>query len=139
MMWQGTTSRSLYINNNYVRPFQSNGSISEYAANRYTDEASWATADFPRLTTLANNNNLRISTFWLHNATFIRLKNLEIGYNVSTMRAKKIGLYGMRFYVNAYNLFTFDNLKVLDPEDQDAGVIKYPMTKITNVGIILKF
>lgn len=139
MLWQGNTHRSHYLQSNYFRPFVNNGSISTYAENRYTDEASWATADFPRLTTLSNNNNLRISTFWLKDATFIRLKNLEVGYNISTERAKKLGLYGIRIYFNAYNVLTFDNLKVLDPEDTSAAVDKYPMTSVTNLGIILKF
>lgn len=139
MLWQGTSNSSVYLNNHYVRPFTSNGGISKYAENRYTDEASWATATFPRLTTLANNNNERISTFWLYDITYLRLKNLEIGYNLTNVRAKKLGLYGVRFYLNAFNLFTFDNFKYLDPEDLNAGVTKYPLTKVTNLGVILKF
>jgi TonB-linked SusC/RagA family outer membrane protein len=139
MLWQGSTERSFYLNNNYVRPFDNFGSISEYALGRYTNEASWATADFPRLTTLSNTNNNRISTFWLKDATFVRLRNLEIGYNITSLRAEKLGLYGMRVYFNAYNLVTFDNLKVLDPEDPDAGISKYPVTKVTNLGLIFKF
>jgi len=139
MLWQGTTNSSVYLSNLYVRPFRTNGGISTFAANRYTDEASWATADFPRLSTLASNNNDRISTFWLYDITYLRLKNLEIGYNLTNVRAKKLGLYGVRFYLNAFNLFTFDNFKHLDPEDLDAGVTKYPLTKVTNLGVILKF
>ncbi|MBE0673096.1 MAG: SusC/RagA family TonB-linked outer membrane protein, partial [Bacteroidales bacterium] len=100
MLWQGSTDRSFYLNNNYVRPFDDFGSISEYALGRYTDEASWATADFPRLTTQSNNNNLRISTFWLKDATFIRLRNLEFGYNLTAKNAGKLGLYGARIYLN---------------------------------------
>jgi TonB-linked SusC/RagA family outer membrane protein len=139
MLWQGASQWSTYLSNHYFRPFDNNGSISEFALNRYTDEASWATADYPRLTTLSNNNNLRISTFWLRDITYVRLKNFEVGYTMSMAGAKKLGLYGVRFYVNAFNLFTFDNFKLLDPEHMEAGVSDYPMTKIGNLGVILKF
>jgi TonB-linked SusC/RagA family outer membrane protein len=139
MLWQGSSHKSNYLSSVYVRPFANYAGISEFARNRYISEANWATADFPRLTTLANDNNNRISTFWLKDATFIRLRNLEIGYNFKNLKAKAIGLNGLRIYANAYNLFTFDNLKVLDPEDPTAGVSRYPMTRIINLGLILKF
>jgi hypothetical protein len=127
------------MNNNVVRAFTSNGKIADYADNRYTDEASWATADYPRLTTISNDNNWRISTFWLKDAAFVRVKNLEIGYNLPMAAARKLGMYGMRVYVNGYNLLTFDNFKVFDPEDPNAGISKYPMTRIVNIGFNLKF
>jgi TonB-linked SusC/RagA family outer membrane protein len=139
MLWQGSSQRSFYMDNVAVRAFYLDGNISEYARNRYTDEASWATADYPRLTTLANDNNWRISTFWLKDATFLRLKNLEIGYNLSGPAMKKLGLYGLRVYLNAYNILTLDNLKDFDPEDPSAGISKYPMTSIVNLGLNLKF
>lgn len=139
MLWQGSANRSHYLSSTYVRPFVNNGSISEYARNRYIDESNWATADFPRLTTQANDNNNRISTFWLKDATFVRLRNFEIGYSFTNIKAKKLGLNGLRVYLNAYNLFTIDNLKVLDPEDPTAGVSGYPMTRIVNLGLIFKF
>ncbi len=139
VLLQGSSMKSFYLTNNAVRAFTSNGSISEYSLGRYTDEASWATADYPRLTTLANNNNWRISTFWLKDAAFLRVKNVELGYNLPMASARRLGMYGMRVYLNAYNLFTFDNFKVFDPEDPNAGISKYPMTRIVNIGFNLKF
>ena len=139
MLWQGSTEFSHYLSSNYFRPFTSNGSISEYALDRHRVAPGYENATFPRLSTLYSDNNLRISTFWLQDITYIRLRNLEIGYNVSGIRAEKLGLHGIRVYVNAYNLLTFDNFKTLDPEDPSAGVSSYPMTKVTNMGLILKF
>jgi TonB-linked SusC/RagA family outer membrane protein len=139
VLLQGSSMKSFYLDNNVVRAFTNNGKISDYANNRYTDEASWATADYPRLTSISNNNNWRISTFWLKDAAFVRVKNLEIGYNLPMASARKLGMYGMRVYLNGYNLLTFDNFKVFDPEDPNAGISKYPMTRIVNIGFNLKF
>ncbi|MFO7574086.1 MAG: TonB-dependent receptor [Bacteroidales bacterium] len=139
VLLQGSSMKSYYLNNNVIRAFTSNGKISDFALNRYTDEASWATADYPRLTTVANDNNWRISTFWLRDAAFLRVRNLEIGYNLPMEAARKMGMYGMRIYLNAYNLLSLDNFKTFDPEDPNAGISKYPMTSIVNLGVNLKF
>lgn len=139
MFWQGSTQYSKYLSYNYYRPFNSNGSASVYALGRYTDAASWEKATAPRLTTVASDNNHRISTYWLKDLWYLRLRNFEIGYNFTSLRVKKLGLYGARAYINAYNFLTFDNLKILDPEDPSAGITSYPMNRTTNLGIILKF
>lgn len=139
ILLQGSSMKSFYMNNNAVRAFYNKGSVTDYALNRYTDEASWSTADYPRLTTVANDNNWRISTFWLKDATFLRVKNLEIGYNLPMATARKLGMYGMRVYINGYNLLSLDNFKKFDPEDPSAGISKYPMVSIVNLGVNLKF
>jgi len=139
VLLQGSSMKSYYLTNNVVRAFTSNGKISDFALNRYTDEASWASADYPRLTTVANDNNWRISTFWLRDAAFLRVRNLEIGYNLPMEAARKLGMYGMRIYLNGYNLLSIDNFKTFDPEDPNAGISKYPMTSIVNLGVNLKF
>lgn len=122
-----------------MRAFYDNGNISKYALNRYTDEASWATATYPRLTTISNDNNWRISTFWMKNASYLRLKNLELGYNVPAKFARKMGMYGFRVYFNAYNVFSIDNMDGMDPEDPTAGIGSYPQIQIFNFGLNFKF
>ncbi|MCK9347098.1 MAG: SusC/RagA family TonB-linked outer membrane protein [Bacteroidales bacterium] len=139
LLFQGASNRSVYLNNYAVKAFYENGNISEYALNRYTDEASWSSATYPRLTTLANNNNWRLSTFWLKNASYLRLKNLEIGYNIPEKILGKSGVDGLRIYLNAYNLLTIDNIKDFDPESPSAGVTQYPQIKIFNIGLNFRF
>lgn len=138
-LFQGAFNRSHYLNNNAMRAFYDNGNISKYALNRYTDEASWATATYPRLTTISNDNNWRISTFWMKNASYLRLKNLELGYNVPAKFARKMGMYGFRVYFNAYNVFSIDNMDGMDPEDPTAGIGSYPQIQIFNFGLNFKF
>lgn len=139
VLWQGNAMRSVVLNNYAVRALTDNGKISTFALGRYTDESSWSTATYPRLTTLANDNNWRGSTFWMRNIAFLRAKNVELGYNLPMHSARKLGVYGVRVFLNGYNLFTIDNLKDFDPEDPDAGISKYPMTKIINLGFNIKF
>ncbi len=139
VLWQGSAIASRMLDNYAVRAFTNNGKISTFALGRYTDEASWADATYPRLTTLANDNNWRGSDFWMRNVAFLRAKNVELGYNIPMQAARKIGLYGLRVYLNGYNLLTIDNLKDFDPEDVEAGITKYPSTRIINLGLNLKF
>lgn len=138
-LFQGTSGRSHYIDNYAMRAFYDNGNISTYALGRYTDEASWANATYPRLTTVANANNWRVSTYWMKNATYVRLKNLEVGYNLPAKVVKKIKMNGLRIYFNAYNVFSLDNMDGMDPEDPDAGIDTYPQQRVFNFGLNLKF
>lgn len=139
MLFQGASESSSYMGNNAMRAFYNNGNISSHALNHYTNEASWATANYPRLTSLSNDNNWRISSYWMKDATYLRLKNLELGYNFPSNIAKKMGMYGFRIYFNAYNVFSIDNMDGFDPEDPNAGISQYPQTQIFNFGLNLKF
>jgi hypothetical protein len=79
------------------------------------------------------------STFWLNNASFVRLKNVQLGYS---LRAKTLGrahISGLRFYVSAFNLFTLTKVKDYDPEGTNGSGQFYPEQKIINLGANIKF
>jgi hypothetical protein len=79
------------------------------------------------------------SDFWLQDASFVRLKTLEIGYVLPESILSKAGINSMRLYLNGNNLFTIDKLKWYDPEgSQEAGDF-YPQSKIYNIGLSLTF
>lgn len=77
------------------------------------------------------------SDFWLRNAAFLRLKNLEIAYSVPASAYSKLGLSNVRVYVSAYNLLSFDKMKKygVDPETNSTTGINYPQSKIFRFGI----
>jgi hypothetical protein len=79
------------------------------------------------------------SDFWMKDASFLRLKNLEIGYTLPRTLSDKLKIANVRTYLSGYNLLTFDKLKVMDPESDQAGANYYPQMKIFNVGISLTF
>ena len=82
------------------------------------------------------DGNVWNSTFWLHSVKYLRARTMEVGYTVPVKLINKIKIQGARFYVNAYNLFSFDNLKSygVDPEVTDDNGLQFPQNKFVNVG-----
>ena len=79
------------------------------------------------------------TTFFLHDATFIRLKTLEIGYSLPNRIVSKIKLDNLRLYVSAFNLLTWaKEIKWSDPE-VSGNTLYYPQQRIINLGINMKF
>lgn len=98
------------------------------------------TAKTPRFSGAANANNYtRNSTLWLKDASYIRLKNVQIGYTFKGEWMKKIHLKNMRIYASGENLLTFDHLKIADPEATDDKQFQYPLQMIFNIGLNLNF
>jgi len=79
------------------------------------------------------------STFWLRDASFVRLKTLELSYNLPNEWISVIGLNNMRVYVNGNNLLTFDKLEWYDPEGDHLTGAFYPQNKIYNLGVNVSF
>lgn len=134
---QAQLSRSVYLGDNAAVffPLQSGSSrISTFAANSWTPETA-ETADFPRLTTVANSNNYRQSTFWYRNGDFLRVRTLEFSYSLPRSILSNINVDKVKFFVRGLNLFTFDHLKIIDPETMSNG---YPVMKSINLGINLQ-
>ena len=99
------------------------------ADNYWSEEKQNWDAKYPRLGLLATDvaNNTVNSSYWLRNGSFLRLKNVEVGYKIP---------YG-RIFVSAANLFTFSPFDLWDPELSSWN--SYPMQKTVNVGIQLQF
>lgn len=97
-------------------------------------------ATFPRLSLASRGRrNNTPSSFWMVDASYIRLKNIEIGYNFSPTILQKFGLRNLRLYMNGYNLLTFSKMQSqysIDPE-QSANSFnqQYPVMKVYNFGV----
>jgi hypothetical protein len=97
-----------------------------------------ANADYPRLTTKANDNNYRASTFWIKSGDFLRIRNIEIGYSLPASITKKARLEKLRVFFSAVNPVTWSSLSKnynIDPETTSG----YPGMKSLNAGISLNF
>ncbi|MCF0074076.1 TonB-dependent receptor [Dyadobacter sp. CY261] len=79
------------------------------------------------------------NTFWFQNTAFLRLKNVELAYNVPAKIISRIGLGGLRIYTNGFNLLTFTKVKDFDPEGDNGNAFFYPQQKIYNVGVNVTF
>ena len=99
-----------------------------------------ATATYPRLSIEGDNTNNKApnSTFWLKDASYMRIKSAEIGYSLPAAVVKYIHLSNLRIFASGYNLFTFDKVKVIDPESAGDG-IAYPIQRIYNFGVSVEF
>ena len=86
--------------------------------------------------------NFQPSNFWLQDATYLRLKSVEVGYNLPTDLLRKTGfIKSLRIYANGFNLFTWSGLNSLvDPEHTSATYgLNYPIMKSYNLGVNLTF
>jgi TonB-linked SusC/RagA family outer membrane protein len=138
---QGTFNRQNIINGDFMNGFGSNGAYTAYEYNlgRFTP-ATAATATQPRVWLGSNTNNQQLSSFWLKDNDFIRLKNVEIGYTVPEKLSRKIGIPAIRVFSNGLNLLTFaDVYKMRKDMDPEAWGAAYPIMKVINFGINVKF
>ena len=87
---------------------------------------------WPRLN---GNGNREETTFWLDNLNYLRVKNLQLGYNLPPTVLKRIGLTSFRIYLSTENLRTFTKYRGLDPEMQGNRSDAYPLTKSYSAGI----
>jgi TonB-linked SusC/RagA family outer membrane protein len=137
-LFQGNANRSVNLDGYMFWPFANNANISTWAAEGHWTPETHAQATFPRLTTQPNANNYRSSTFWVRDVNTLRLRNLEFGYTLSNKQFLKTRIENMRIYVAASNLFTWDDLDIVDvdPETLSRG---YPVMKTYTVGLSLNF
>ncbi|MDR2086536.1 MAG: TonB-dependent receptor [Dysgonamonadaceae bacterium] len=137
----GVANRSIFISNNVLWGMQNNNKITATARDAWQQGVNETSALYPRLTTEANNHNYRESDIWQFSGNYIRLQNVEIGYRLPENLLQKVHIAGCRFFVNGFNLLSFDQLKKfnLSAEYPDAGVTAYPETRVFNIGINLKF
>lgn len=105
--------------------------------NRWTVENP--SSEHPRIANRSDQYYSNNNTYWLRSTDYIRLKNLEIGYNIPASALAKIGLKNCRVYTNGLNLLTFDKLKVYDPESSNSTGQYYPQSRIINVGLTATF
>lgn len=139
VLFQGVGNRS------YIVPFYAfggNGTSQayNYIIGRWTPETA-QTATYPRLTPGINANNDpyifdRLSTRWVQNGNYLRLKNAEIGYTIQGKLAARLKLYSVRFFANGMNLFTHAGFGRVDPE---VNTQVYPIQRVINIGANVKF
>lgn len=110
--------------------------------NRWTQERfdNGQKITMPRLSNMGNSSpNSENSDFWLHNARYLRLKNIEIGYTIPKSVLQKMDLKSLRVYANGSNLFTWTSLKNYDPETASGRGFIYPQMAVFNIGLNLTF
>lgn len=140
LLLQGAAHADVILNNEAVYEFFQEGKVKPFHLGRWTPETA-GTATYPRLHYSTHGNNHRASSFWVKSADYLRVKNAEIGYMLPKSIVSIASLSYFRVYVNGMNLYTWDKLKEfqVDPEIGDGNGAMYPIQKIWNFGIDLRF
>ena len=84
-----------------------------------------------------NSNNYRESTYWLRNGSYLRLKNLEIGYTMPKRISNAMHLENLRIYFMGTNLITFSDFDLWDPELGSSNGQAYPLARTYTLGLTL--
>lgn len=147
VLLQGATKSSILLNGAAVFDFpqfeqDKIGRVKKMHLDRWTPETA-ATAKYPALHYGTHDNNKNgNSSLFLYDASYLRLKNVEIGYNISPKLLRKFHVQQARIYVQGLNLLTFDKLGDvdIDPETKSGdGASWYPIQKVFNFGIDITF
>lgn len=146
MMFQGVAGAERVLNGSSVNPFNGGGGSGNLYSNigdRWTEDNPDQNAFYPRLSygseTTSNINNFQKSTWWVRNMNFLRLKTLQISYNLPKPWVNKVHLKNAAVYVMGTNLFTLSRFKLWDPELNTDNGASYPNTTSYSVGINFTF
>ena len=137
MLWQGAGEMSVYIDNELAAPFFNGAKIFEEQTDYWTPENPNAT--YPRLTPNPITHNTQPSSFWVKDGTYLRLKNIELGYHLPTKLINKTSIKSVRIYVTGQNLLSFSGLKFMDPELTSARGRYYYQQKVFAIGTSISF
>lgn len=142
MQWAGSTNVSRMYDIEYRIPFTNAGKrglLTYFYDGCWTPENQQG-AIYPRPSEESESWNSEPSTLWLQDASYLRLKSLNIGYTITDKPfLKKLGISSLGFTFSGYNLLTFSPLKYLDPESKPDRFGDYPLIKLYSFGLNLNF
>jgi TonB-linked SusC/RagA family outer membrane protein len=143
-MFQGVGNVTRFIGGVPVYPFNSanlgrSNIYEDVYHSRWTEDNPSQDVLFPRLSDGPNENNFRPSTWWQRNMSFLRLRNVEIGYTLPVNWAQSIRANDIRFFASGMNLLTFSSFDMWDPELGTSNGNVYPISRVVNFGISMNF
>lgn len=138
MFWQGVAGIDGYTYYEIATCFSGFANMGDWWLDRWTPENP--VNKYPRLTNDGTRNNIH-STFYMEDASYLRLKNIELGYTFDKKLLPALGACKIRLYGSIQNALTFTSYKGFDPE-QETGETRaeaYPQTRIYTVGLSVNF
>lgn len=151
--FQGSANQSFWIDPEATAPFvpyyypktlensstqYTNQLLKAYADSYWSEENRNVYATLPRLSNTPNANNTQVSTWYMRNAAFIRLKQVEVGYTFPKKLVDRIKATNFRIYASGTNLLMFSKFKIWDSEMAGNG-LGYPLQKVFNFGLNITF
>lgn len=145
MNWQGAANFNVMEESFLISPFFNGMNSYAYFMDRWHREdpadpnSSWIPGRYPSTMNAGAPNNNKPSSFWFHNASYLRLKSLSISYSIQNSLLKKIGLEDLTIALSGQNLLTITGLDYIDPEAPSGRLSYYPQQKTYNIGINATF
>lgn len=138
--FSGLGRRSFWINYNATSPFigDQRAFLKAYADDHWSADNKNLYALWPRLSSAVNNNNAQQSTWFMRDGSFLRLKQVELGYTLPEHWLSKLKIAKLRVYALGNNLLTFSKFKLWDVE-LGGNAFNYPIQRVYNFGINLTF
>jgi TonB-linked SusC/RagA family outer membrane protein len=142
VFFQGADNFTNMLSGNGLIPASGGGGLGNIYSNvddRWTEENPRQDVFWPRLSIYDSENNKQGSTWWLKDAGYLRLKNMEIGYTLPRSWQKKVAMRNARVYARGSNLLTWAPFHMWDPEIGSSNGLTYPTMKIVSIGLEITF
>jgi len=140
MLWAGSIGNDIFdatrrLDLRYVN-------LPQEMINRWHGEGTFNT--MPRFTWTNDNDNYRASDLYIHDGSYLRLKNIQLGYTLPQMLTRKVFINSLRFYIAVENFITITSYKGLEPEisyGTQSGIDRgyYPQSRTFTIGANIKF
>ena len=134
-----TSAYSTKYNKYGTAPFVNNGQLLRaYSDSHWSEDNRDIYALYPRYSAYENHNNTQVSTWWMRDGSFVRLKQMEFGYTLPQKLTNKIHIDNLRVYFQGNNLLCWSKFKLWDPELAGEG-FNYPIQRTFNIGVNVTF
>lgn len=151
LLFQGAANYTIKLNEAWATPFYAQLNAPNYMLDRWHLEdpfdknSQWIEGTLPATRDINSASSVHMeNSIWRRNASYLRIKNLELGYTIPQASLRKLKISALRFYINGSNLYTFCDklLRQFDPERGEGpygAEYDYPLTQSYNVGLNLTF
>lgn len=145
MNWQGSANFVVEMQHFLVQPFANAMNTYAYFMDRwhhadpFDPTSEWIPGRYPTTINDGNPNNRQFSSFWLKNSSYLRLKSMNISYELKSDFLKRNGIERVMFSLSGQNLITITGLEYMDPETPNGRLSLYPQQKVYDLGISLTF
>ena len=131
---QGAGDVHALVRDEIAKPFHNGGKVTSKFLDSWTPENPDASC--PRLSIQNATKNKYVSTYWVQNASYLKMRNIQLGYTFAPNITKRLGLSRLRMYFSADNVFTITSFEGVDPESTGNN---YPLTRSYSFGVNVSF
>jgi TonB-linked SusC/RagA family outer membrane protein len=135
LLFQGTENTSFYGSGSYSSAFAGGTNPIRENLNYWTPENT--NAINPRITNAPTSNNTQVSSFWMYDSSYLRLKSTTLSFSIPSSALERMKIQNARIFVSGQNLLTWSKIKNYDPEIIHSQGYNYPQQKVVSLGINL--